>query len=63
MCPPWGGGEELEVWGKRGAVWKQALELELGLWWGMERGHNWVKERERLELGRRKMLGLAGSSC
>ena len=63
MCPPWGGGEELEVWGKRGAVWKQALKMELGLWWGMERGHNWVKERERLELGRRKMPGLTESSC
>ena len=55
MCPPWGGGEELEVWGKRGVMWKQALKMELGLWWGME--------RERLELGRRKMPGLTESSC
>ena len=39
MCPPWGGGEELEVWGKRGVMWKQALKMELGLWWGKERGH------------------------
>jgi len=63
LCLPWGGGEELEVSGKRDVVWKQALKMELRLWWGVERGHYWGKERERLELGRRKMPGLTGSSC
>jgi len=51
------------VSGKRGAVWKQPLKMELGLWWGKERGHYWVEEREQLELGRRKMPGLTWSSC
>ena len=49
------------MWGKRGVVW--ALKMELGLSWGKERGHYLVKERERLELVRRKMPGLTESSC